>query len=29
MSVNLGNLKKVNVRNIWSHEALEFTPWLY
>lgn len=28
MSVNLGALKKVNVRNIWSHEALEFTPWL-
>ncbi|WP_077701962.1 DUF4268 domain-containing protein [Virgibacillus dokdonensis] len=28
MSDNLGNLKKVNVRNIWSHEALEFTPWL-
>lgn len=28
MSVNLGRLQKVNVRNIWSHEALEFTPWL-
>lgn len=28
VSVNLGNLKKINVRNIWSHEALEFTPWL-
>lgn len=28
MSANLGNLKKINVREIWSHEALEFTPWL-
>lgn len=28
MDKNLGNLRKINIREKWSHEALEFTPWL-
>jgi len=26
--VSFGNLKRLNLRDIWSHEATEFTPWL-
>jgi len=25
---SFGNLKRLNLRDIWSHEATEFTPWL-
>lgn len=28
MTIVLGKLKKRNVREIWSHEASDFTPWL-
>jgi hypothetical protein len=28
MAGNLGNLKRVNVREQWPHEASDFTPWL-
>ena len=28
MEQNLGKLEKVDIRQIWEHEALSFTPWL-
>ena len=28
MTEQLGTLEKVEVREIWSHEAHDFTPWL-
>lgn len=28
MSQSLGRLQRVNLREIWQHEALDFTPWL-
>jgi len=27
-NINLGTLQKVDIREIWDHEATEFTPWL-
>lgn len=27
-NINLGTLQKVDIREIWEHEATEFTPWL-
>lgn len=28
MKYNLDKLKKVDLRDVWSHEALDFTKWL-
>ena len=28
MVATLGRLKKVNLREAWKHEALDFTRWL-
>jgi hypothetical protein len=28
MTFDLGEIKKVRVREMWKHEELEFTPWL-
>ena len=28
MSIDLGQIKKVRVRDLWGHEEHEFTPWL-
>lgn len=28
MIQSLGRLEKVDIRHIWEHEALSFTPWL-
>jgi hypothetical protein len=28
MSVDLGQMRKVGVRDVWKHEEQEFTPWL-
>lgn len=28
MTQSLGKLEKVDIRKIWEHEALSFTPWL-
>jgi len=28
MADKLGRLEKVDIREIWEHEALDFTPWL-
>ncbi len=27
MDTKLGTLKNVNLREAWSHEAQDFTPW--
>lgn len=28
MSINLSRIVKVNPRDIWRHEAIDFTQWL-
>lgn len=28
MTVKLGEIEKLDVRNVWAHEASNFTPWL-
>ena len=28
MAINLSRITKVNPREIWRHEALDFTQWL-
>ena len=28
MKYNLDKLKKVDLRDVWPHEALDFTKWL-
>jgi hypothetical protein len=28
MTINLSRITKVNPRDIWKHEALDFTQWL-
>ena len=28
MRINLGELKLVNLREVWPHESADFTPWL-
>jgi len=28
MAINLSRITKVNPREIWKHEALDFTQWL-
>ena len=29
MKYNLDKLKKVDLRDVWPHEALDFTRWLF
>lgn len=28
MPIELGKITKVNVRDIWKHEAIDFSAWL-
>jgi hypothetical protein len=28
MSIDLGQMRKVGVRDVWKHEEQDFTPWL-
>ena len=28
MAIDLGQIKKVSIRDVWKHEEKEFTPWL-
>ena len=28
MTTDLGQIKKVSIRDVWKHEEKEFTPWL-
>jgi len=27
-SIELGKLLRVDLRNVWKHEAIDFTPWV-
>jgi hypothetical protein len=28
MTIDLGQIKKVSIRDVWKHEEKDFTPWL-